>query len=101
MAGIGVTPETLHEITQRLGLMRVAEEDFVEPLARFIAGRGGTRASPQGFSHPTLKALCPDPSSCLALEQAGAATQLGRTAAGEAATRAVRLHFGKARTRRT
>ena len=38
IAANGVSPETLREITHRLGLMNVAEADFVEPLARFAAG---------------------------------------------------------------
>lgn len=70
MAGIGVTPDTLREITHRLGLMRVAEDSFVEPLARFIAGRGILPEQLQDFIHPTLKALFPEPSSFMDMDKA-------------------------------
>jgi single-stranded-DNA-specific exonuclease len=70
MVSIGVTPETLRDITHRLGLMNVAEADFVEPLARFIAGRGVTPEGLQDFIFPTLKALFPEPSSFMDMDKA-------------------------------
>ncbi|ESQ94271.1 single-stranded-DNA-specific exonuclease RecJ [Asticcacaulis benevestitus] len=70
MASIGVTPETLRDITHRLGLMNVAEPDFIEPLARFIAGRGVTPEGLQDFIFPTLKALFPEPSSFMDMDKA-------------------------------
>ena len=66
----GVSPETLREITHRLGLMNVAEADFVEPLARFAAGRGVTPEGLQDFIFPTLKALFPEPSSFMDMDKA-------------------------------
>jgi single-stranded-DNA-specific exonuclease len=70
IAANGVSPETLREITHRLGLMNVAEADFVEPLARFAAGRGVTPEGLQDFIFPTLKALFPEPSSFMYMEKA-------------------------------
>ncbi|EGF90593.1 single-stranded-DNA-specific exonuclease RecJ [Asticcacaulis biprosthecium C19] len=70
LAAQKVAPETLREITQRLGLMNVAEPAFLDPLARFIAGRGITPDSLDTFIHPTLKALFPDPSSFMDMDRA-------------------------------
>ena len=69
----GVTPDTLRELTHRLGLMNVAEPDFVEPLARFIAGRGVTPDQLEHFIYPTLKALFPDPSCFMDMDRAATA----------------------------
>jgi single-stranded-DNA-specific exonuclease len=70
IAAKGVSPETLRELTHRLGLMNVAETDFVEPLARFAAGRGVTPESLQDFIFPTLKALFPEPSCFMDMDKA-------------------------------
>jgi single-stranded-DNA-specific exonuclease len=70
IAARGVTTETLREITHRLGLMNVAEADFVEPLARFAAGRGITSEGLQDFIFPTLKALFPEPSCFMDMDKA-------------------------------
>ncbi|WP_303830227.1 single-stranded-DNA-specific exonuclease RecJ [Asticcacaulis taihuensis] len=70
IAAKGVAPETLRELTHRLGLMNVAEADFVEPLARFAAGRGVTPESLQDFIFPTLKALFPEPSCFMDMDKA-------------------------------
>ncbi|MGN6210686.1 single-stranded-DNA-specific exonuclease RecJ [Asticcacaulis sp.] len=70
IAAKGVTTETLREITHRLGLMNVAEADFVEPLARFAAGRGVTPEALQDFIFPTLKALFPEPSAFMDMDRA-------------------------------
>ncbi len=73
LATIGVSPQDLRELTHRLGLMNVVEGDFVEPLARFIAGRGITAGQLQDFIFPTLKALFPEPDSFLDMGKAVAA----------------------------
>jgi len=70
IAARGISPETLREITHRLGLMNVAEADFVEPLARFAAGRGVTPEGLQDFIFPTLKALFPEPSCFMDMDKA-------------------------------
>ena len=70
IAAKGVSPEILRELTHRLGLMNVAETDFVEPLARFAAGRGVTPESLQDFIFPTLKALFPEPSCFMDMDKA-------------------------------
>lgn len=70
IAARGISPETLREITHRLGLMNVAEADFVEPLARFAAGRGVTQEGLQDFIFPTLKALFPEPSCFMDMDKA-------------------------------
>jgi len=70
IAARGVATETLREITHRLGLMNVAETDFVEPLARFAAGRGVTPEGLQDFIFPTLKALFPEPSCFMDMDKA-------------------------------
>jgi len=70
IAARGVSNETLREITHRLGLMNVAEADFVEPLARFAAGRGVTPEGLQDFIFPTLKALFPEPSRFMDMDKA-------------------------------
>lgn len=70
IAAKGVSPENLRELTHRLGLMNVAEADFVEPLARFAAGRGVTPESLQDFIFPTLKALFPEPSCFMDMDKA-------------------------------
>lgn len=69
----GVAPETLREITHRLGLMNVTTPDFVDPLARFLAGRGVTPDTLESFLFPTLKALFPDPSCFMDMDKAVAA----------------------------
>ncbi len=61
LASLGVSPEALRDLTHRLGLMKVADDSFVEPLARFIAGRGIDSDGLANFLNPTLKALFPDP----------------------------------------
>ncbi|MDI7774476.1 single-stranded-DNA-specific exonuclease RecJ [Asticcacaulis sp. EMRT-3] len=73
IATLGVTPEALREITHRLGLMNVADSDFVGPLARFVAGRGITADTLEAFIFPTLKALFPDPSCFMDMDKAVAA----------------------------
>ena len=73
IAGLGVSDHALRELTQRLALMEVAEADVVEPLGRFIAGRGITAAGLEDFVRPTLKALFPDPLSFLDMDKAVAA----------------------------
>ena len=70
IAAKGVSKETLREITHRLGLMNVAEADFVEPLARFAAGRGVSPEGLQDFIFPTLKALFPEPSCFMDMDKA-------------------------------
>ncbi|CAM3186066.1 single-stranded-DNA-specific exonuclease RecJ [Asticcacaulis taihuensis] len=70
IAAKGVSPEILRELTHRLGLMNVAETDFVEPLARFAAGRGVTPEGLQDFIFPTLKALFPEPSCFMDMDKA-------------------------------
>ena len=73
IAGLGVSDHALRELTQKLALMEVAEADVVEPLGRFIAGRGVTSASLEDFVRPTLKALFPDPMCFLDMDKAAAA----------------------------
>lgn len=73
IAAKGVSTETLRALTHRLGLMNVAEADFVEPLARFAAGRGVTPQGLQDFIFPTLKALFPEPSCFMDMDKAVAA----------------------------
>ncbi len=73
IAGLGVSDHALRELTQKLALMDVAEADVVEPLGRFIAGRGITAAGLEDFVRPTLKALFPDPLSFLDMDKAVAA----------------------------
>ncbi len=70
LAGLGVRAEDLRELTHRLGLMNVAEPEFVGPLARFVAGRGITSAELETFIHPTLKALFPEPDSFMDMGKA-------------------------------
>ncbi|MCR6661066.1 MAG: single-stranded-DNA-specific exonuclease RecJ [Asticcacaulis sp.] len=70
IAAKGVASETLRELTHRLGLMNVAEADFIEPLARFTAGRGVTPEGLQDFIFPTLKALFPEPSCFMDMDKA-------------------------------
>ncbi|ESQ76229.1 recombinase RecJ [Asticcacaulis sp. AC402] len=70
LAARKVAPEVLRDIIHRLGLMNVAEAAFVDPLARFIAGRGITPDTLEGFIHPTLKALFPDPSCFMDMDRA-------------------------------
>lgn len=70
MAANGVSAASLREITHRLALMNVAESDFVEPLARFAAGRGVTPETLQDFIFPTLKALFPEPSAFMDMDKA-------------------------------
>ncbi len=69
----GVTPDMLREITAKLGLMNVAPETYLEPLARFAAGRGVTADTLQDFVFPTLKALFPDPMRFMDMDKAVAA----------------------------
>jgi single-stranded-DNA-specific exonuclease len=69
-AANGVSAEVLREITHRLALMNIAESDFVEPLARFAAGRGVTPEGLQDFIFPTLKALFPEPSDFMDMDKA-------------------------------
>ncbi len=73
VAAKGVTPETLREITHRFGLMNRVEPEFVEPLARMIAGRGVRPDTLVDFIDPTLKALFPDPSCFMDMDKAVAA----------------------------
>ncbi len=73
IAGLGVSDHALRELTQKLALMEVAEADVVEPLGRFIAGRGVTAATLEAFVRPTLKALFPDPLSFMDMDLAVAA----------------------------
>ena len=73
IASLGVSAHALRELTQKLALMAVAEADVVEPLGRFIAGRGITAAGLEDFVRPTLKALFPDPLSFLDMDKAVAA----------------------------
>ena len=61
IAGLGVSDHALRELTQKLALMDVAEADVVEPLGRFIAGRGITAAGLEDFIRPTLKGALPRP----------------------------------------
>lgn len=70
LSGAGVTPEALRALTHRLGLLDVAPEDFVGPLARFVAGRGVTAEGLETFLFPTLKALFPDPSCFMDMDKA-------------------------------
>jgi single-stranded-DNA-specific exonuclease len=65
-----ISPETLRDVTHRLGLMNVAEADYVEPLARFLVGRGVKGEGLEAFLFPTLKALFPDPSCFLDMDMA-------------------------------
>ncbi|HWU48634.1 MAG TPA: single-stranded-DNA-specific exonuclease RecJ [Asticcacaulis sp.] len=67
---VGVTTESLRDVTHRLGLLQVAPEDFVGPLARFLAGRGVTGETLEMFLFPTLKALFPDPSCFMDMDRA-------------------------------
>ena len=73
LEGLGVSPEVLRDVTHRLGLMKLVEPDFVEPMARFIAGRGVDGDNLQNFVQPTLKALFPDPSCFMDMDEAVAA----------------------------
>ncbi len=66
----GVSAEALRDLTQRLGLMEVAEADVLDPLGRFIAGRGVTAETLDHFIHPTLKSLFPDPSCFMDMDKA-------------------------------
>ncbi len=59
--GAGVSPAALREVTQRMALMEFVEPEFVEPLARFVAGRGVSAEKLELFLRPTLKSLFPDP----------------------------------------
>jgi len=70
LTAAGVRPETLRDITHRLGLMNIAQADFIEPLARFAAGRGITPDGLEAFLFPTLKALFPDPSCFMDMDKA-------------------------------
>lgn len=70
IAGLGVSDHALRELTQKLALMDVAEADIVDPLGRFIAGRGVTAATLEAFVRPTLKALFPDPLSFMDMDKA-------------------------------
>ena len=70
LAGLGVSPQTLRDLTHRLGLMEAVEGEFVETLARFIAGRGIDGEGLENFISPTLKALFPDPSCFLDMDKA-------------------------------
>ncbi len=69
----GVSADKLRDLTQRLGLMEVAEADVLDPLGRFIAGRGVTADTLDHFIHPTLKSLFPDPSCFMDMDKAVAA----------------------------
>jgi len=73
IASLGVSDHALRELTQKLALMDVAEADVIEPLGRFIAGRGIKAAGLEDFVRPTLKALFPDPLSFLDMDKAVAA----------------------------
>jgi single-stranded-DNA-specific exonuclease len=73
IASLGVSAHALRELTQKLALMDVAEADVIEPLGRFIAGRGVTAAGLEAFVRPTLKALFPDPLSFMDMDKAVAA----------------------------
>ena len=73
LATIGVTSQSLRELTLHLGLMNLVEADFVEPLARFVAGRGISSDQLQNFIFPTLKALFPEPNSFMDMDKAVAA----------------------------
>jgi single-stranded-DNA-specific exonuclease len=53
---------TVREISQRMGL--------IEPLARALASRGITAQGAETYLRPTLKALFPDPSSFLGMDEA-------------------------------
>src|SRR5471030_256852 len=53
---------TVREIGLRMGL--------VEPLARALASRGITADTAENYLRPTLKALFPDPSSFLGMDEA-------------------------------
>jgi single-stranded-DNA-specific exonuclease len=53
---------TVREITLRMGLG--------EPLARALAARGITAETAENYLRPTLKALFPDPSSFLGMDEA-------------------------------
>ena len=70
LSSAGVTPEALREITQRMALMNVVEGEFVEPLARFVAGRGIRAEELDHFLRPTLKSLFPDPNSFMDMDRA-------------------------------
>jgi len=70
IVSVGITAETVRDITHRLGLMNVCEPAFAEPLARFIAGRGIGPEQLQDFLFPTLKALFPDPSCFMDMDKA-------------------------------
>ncbi len=73
MAGQGVSPQTFREILHRMELMQVAEPEFTEPLARFVAGRGVSPETLETFIRPTLKSLFPDPSCFMDMDKAVAA----------------------------
>lgn len=73
LASASICPETLRDITHRLALMKVADPGFIEPIARFIAGRGITPDGLEHFIYPTLKSLFPDPSSFMDMDKAVAA----------------------------
>jgi single-stranded-DNA-specific exonuclease len=73
IAGLGIGDHALRELTQKLALMEIAEADVVEPLGRFIAGRGVVADNLEHFVRPTLKALFPDPLSFLDMDKAVAA----------------------------
>ena len=49
-----------------------ARHGLTEPLARAMAARGITTDGADGFLHPTLKALFPDPSSFAGMDEAAA-----------------------------
>jgi single-stranded-DNA-specific exonuclease len=53
---------TVREISRRMAIG--------EPLARALASRGITADTAQDYLHPTLKALFPDPSSFLGMDEA-------------------------------
>lgn len=68
--GAGVSPAALRDITQRMALMDLVEPEFVEPLARFVAGRGVTADGLETFLRPTLKSLFPDPNAFMDMDAA-------------------------------
>ena len=73
MAGADVPPDRFRDILNRMGLMDIVEPEFVEPLARFVAGRGVTPETLESFLRPTLKNLFPDPSCFMDMDKAVAA----------------------------
>lgn len=73
LGSVGVSPEALRDITQRMALMNIVESEFVEPLARFVAGRGIDAERLDHFLRPTLKGLFPDPNSFMDMDKAVAA----------------------------